>query len=379
MLRYVKACTPILLALAFFVLAAPATLAQGIAGTWQGTLQNSRPTRLVLKISMSEGKTLKVDSYDLDNGAVRVPLNNVTFDGSTLKVPLTGHSGNYVGRMSADRNTIVGSWKQEDNSHPVALTFTRATPNTLWAIPTVGAGLSAMAKDAHPSFEVATIKPTAPGEESKSLAPLRIQGRYLTVKSISLLGLIQRAYKLQPRQILSAPNWANSANFDITGVPDTAGQPSEDQELEMYQKLLANRFKLSFRRTTKEFPVYALEPERDGPKLTKSSGDPNGPELLIMKPGANGSLIVTFSNTSMPQLARVLMQVITDQQVVDQTDLKGSYDFKLTFSEDPSAPDSSGAPDIYDAVQQQLGLKLQSTKAPVDVIVIDHAEPPTEN
>ena len=81
----------------------------------------------------------------------------------------------------------------------------------------------------------------------------------------------------------------------------------------------------------------------------------------------------------MPQLARVLMQVITDQQVVDQTDLKGSYDFKLTFSEDPSAPDSSGAPDIYDAVQQQLGLKLEFTKALVDVIVIDHAEMPSQN
>ena len=353
-------------------------MAQSIVGTWQGTLQNSRAARIVLKISMSEGKTLKVDSYNLDNGALRIPLDNVTFDGSTLKAPLTGFSGSYVGKMSADGNSIVGSWKLQENSRPVALTFTRATASTLWTIPPA-VGLPAMAKDAHPSFEVATIKPTAPGEQVKYLAGLTMQGRHLTVKSISVFGLIQRAYRLQARQILGAPDWANSAYFDIAGVPDTPGEPSLDQELEMYQKLLATRFKLAFHRTTKEFPVYALVPEQNGPKLTKSSGDPNEPERQIMRPGPNGTLIVNFLNAPMPQLARVLMSVITDQQVVDQTNLKGRYDFTLTFSEDPSAPESSGVPDIYQAVQEQLGLKLQRTRAPVEVIVIDHAERPSEN
>jgi len=354
-------------------------LAQSIAGTWQGTLQNSRANRVVLKISISQGKTLKVDSYNLDNGAMRIPLENVTFDGSTLKAPLTGFSGSYVGKMSADGNSIVGFWKLQENSRPVALTFRRATPDTLWTIPPTGTGLPPMAKDAHPGFEVATIKPTAPGQEIKYLAGLRIQGRHLTVKSISLSGLIQRAYKLQARQILGAPDWANSAHFDIEGVPDTPGQPSIDQQLEMYQKLLATRFKLSFHRSTMEFPVYALVPERNGPNLTNSSGDPNESERLIMRQGADGSLIVNFLNTSMPQLAHVLMEVITDLQVVDQTDLKGRYDFTLTFSESPSSADSSGSPDIYQAVQEQLGLKLERAKAPVEVIVIDHAERPSEN
>jgi uncharacterized protein (TIGR03435 family) len=349
--------------------------AQDIVGTWQGTIPNSEFTRLVLKISISEDKTLKVDAYDLDHGALRQPLLDATFDGLTLKFPLAGHSGNYIGKMSADGNNIVGSWKQEEDSHPVALTFTRATPSTLWAFPTVGGGLSPMARDAHPSFEVATIKPAAPGEESHSLNTLGMQGRYFTASNIDLLGLIENAYQLQPRQILGAPDWANSAHFDITGVPDTPGQPSGYQVLEMYQRLLTDRFKLTFRRTTKEFPVYALVPWPNGPKLTKSSGDPNGTMRVIMRSKEDGSLVVTFSNTSMPELVLHLMHIIPERQVVDRTGLKDRYDFRLTFSYDPSAPE----PDIYDAVQQQLGLKLQGTRALVEVIHIEHVEQPTAN
>jgi uncharacterized protein (TIGR03435 family) len=357
------------------ILSGTALIAQSIVGTWQGTIPNSRPTRMVLKISVSEGNTLKVDAYDLDDGAVRVPLFGATFDGLTLKFPLAGHSGNYIGKMSADRNDIVGFWKQEESSHPLRLTFTRATPNTLWAIPLVGDGLSPMAKDAHPSFEVATIKPAAPGEESHALNTLGMQGRYFSASNISLLGLIENAYQLQPRQILGAPAWAGSAYFDMTGVSDTVGRPSEDQVLEMYQKLLTDRFKLSFRRTTKEFSVYALEPNRDGPKLTKGSDDPNASMRVVIRTKADGSLIVTFSNTSMPEFALHLMHIIPDQQVLDRTDLKGRYDFRLTFSYDPSASE----PDIYGAVQQQLGLKLQGTRAPVEVILIDHVERPSDN
>ena len=346
-----------------------------LSGTWQGTIPNSELTRLVLKISMSEDKTLKVDAYDLDHGAVRQPLIDATFDGLTLKFPLAGHSGNYIGKMSADGNKIVGSWKQEENSHPLTLMFTRATPDTSWAIPPGGDGLSPMAKDAHPSFEVATIKPAAPGEESHALNTLGMQGRHFTASNIDLLGLIEHAYQLQPRQILGAPAWAGSAYFDITGVSDAVGRPNEDQVLEMYQKLLVDRFKLSFHRTTKEFPVYALEPKQGGPKLTKSSDDPDGSMRAIIRSNADGSLIVTFSNTSMPELVLQLMHIIPDQQVVDRTDLKGRYDFRLTFSYDPSTPE----PDIYDAVQQQLGLKLQGTRATVEVLLIDHVERPTAN
>ena len=91
----------------FTALSGAAMPAQDIVGTWQGTVPASGH-RLVLKISKSDGNALKVDAYDLDSGAQRVPLNDATFDNSTLKFPLTGHNGNYVGKMSADGNTIVG-------------------------------------------------------------------------------------------------------------------------------------------------------------------------------------------------------------------------------------------------------------------------------
>ena len=312
--------------------------AQDVAGTWQGTIPNSRPVRFVLKISMSENKALKVDAYDLDDGAVRTPLLNATFDGHTLRFPLAGHSGSYQGEISPDRNTIIGYWKQEEDSRPVPLTFTRATPSTLWAFPQVDAGLSPMAKDAHPSFEVATIKPAAPGEAPHSLNTLRMQGRHLAADNISLLALIGDAYSLQPRQIIGAPKWADSAYFDIAGVPDTPGRPSGDQALQMYRKLLADRFKLTFHRSTKEFAVYALAQGSHGPILTKST-DPNGPKRNLVRVMKDGSLILTFSNISMPELASQLMHIIPDQQVVDVTCLKDRYDVRLTFSYDPSAAD----------------------------------------
>jgi uncharacterized protein (TIGR03435 family) len=294
-----------------------------------------------------------------------------------LKYPGTGHNSNYAGKISADGNTIAGTLKL-DNGPSLPLTFTRATPKTAWAIPLAPAGQTPMAADSHPSFEVATIKLSVPDEDSRK-APFFVQGRYLTANNVSLLRLIQSNYMLQPRQILGAPAWADTTKFDITGVPDTAGQPNWDQEMEMYQKLLADRYKLSFHRGKKEFPVYALKPDKDGPKLTRSRGDPKEPEHAFAKQGAHGEMIVTFANESMTNFVITLMQVVQDKQIVDRTELKGRYDFSLTYTFDPLAPDAGAAPDIFHAVQQQLGLKLEPTKAPVEVFVIDHVERPTAN
>jgi uncharacterized protein (TIGR03435 family) len=278
--------------------------------------------------------------------------------------------------MTADGNTIVGSLNQTD-SPSLPLTFTRATPETAWKIPAPKKpALPPMAADALPAFEVATIKPSAPDDGNKDFA---IRGRHLSAKNTALLDLLQYAYDLQPRQFLNAPTWADTAKFDIAGEPDTAGQPNKFQLQEMYQKLLADRFKLSFHREKKEFSVYILEPDKDGPKLAKSDSDPNGPTHLIWNPGPHGGSTSTFVNQTIADLDDFLMWAVKDRQVVDRTGLTGRYDFALTFAVDPFAPEAGEAPDIFHAVQEQLGLKLVSTKARVDVIVIDHVEPPTEN
>ena len=150
----------------------------------------------------------------------------------------------------------------------------------------------------------------------------------------------------------------------------------------MYQKLLADRFKLSIRHDKKELPVYLLEPDKDGPKLTNSDTSPNDPTnvfAILANPGPHGGSTLTFVNQTIADLDDLLMWTIKDRQVVDRTGLTGRYDFALTFAVDPLAPEAGTAPDIFHAVQEQLGLKLESTKAPVDAIVVDHAEMPTPN
>jgi uncharacterized protein (TIGR03435 family) len=365
----------LLLVFAFFTLVAPTALAQDIAGSWQGTIQSGRAYRILLRISKADNGSLKADICDPDSGAVRIPVNPLTFDGSTLTFPLTGYSGSYVGKISADGNTIVGAWKEIENA-PVPLTFIRATPETAWTIPHSPVGLPAMAADAHPSFEVATIKPSGGGDGNKDFA---IRGRHLSARNATLLDLLQYAYGLQPRQILNAPAWAGTAKFDIVGEPDAPGQPNREQTRQMYQKLLTDRFKLSIHHDKKELPVYVLKPDRDGPKLITSDSGPNDPANTFANPAPHGGSALTFVNQTIADLDNFLMWHIKDRQVVDRTGLTGRYDFALTFAVDPLAPDDAGtAPDIFHAVQQ-LGLKLEPTKAPVEVIVIDRAAPPTEN
>jgi uncharacterized protein (TIGR03435 family) len=375
--KHVKGRTPILLAFALLTLAAPATLAQNIAGSWQGTFQvGGDSSRIALKVSKSDTGALKADMYYLDNGAQRIPVNPLTFDGSTLTFPVTGHSGSYVGKMSADGNTIAGALKPID-SPSLPLTFTRATPETAWPIPRPPAGLPAMAADANPSFEVATIKPSGPGDGNKAFT---VRGRHFSAKNATLVDLIQFAYWLQPRQILNAPSWAGTAKFDIAGEPDAPGQPNHEQTRQMYQKLLEDRFKLSVHHEKKEPPVYVLEPDKDGPKLTKSDSGPSDPTYILLNPGPHGGSMSTFVNQTIADLDDFLMTwAVKDRQVVDRTGLTGRYDFALIFAIDPLAPDAGTAPDIFHAVQEQLGLKLESAKAPVDVIVVDHAEMPSQN
>jgi uncharacterized protein (TIGR03435 family) len=317
--------------------------------------------------------------YYIDRGATRLPINDVTFDGSTLKFPWTGNSGNYVGKMSADGNTVAGAWKPDSEpSQPI--TFTRATPETAWVIPQP-AGSTAMPADAHPSFEVATIKPSSPGEDLNGRAPFLEQGRHYSANNVTLIDLVKLAYWIQPRQILNPPAWAETDKFDIEAEPDTLGKPSTEQYREMYRKLLEDRFKLSIHRDKKQFPVYALRPEKDGPKITKSSAGPKDRSYSLLNPGPHGGSTFTYVNVTMASLLSDLMQpwAIKDRQVVDQTGLTGRFDFSLTYAPDPLAAEAGTAPDIFHAVQQQLGLKLESTNAPVEVIVIDHVEPPTPN
>jgi uncharacterized protein (TIGR03435 family) len=179
-----------------------------------------------------------------------------------------------------------------------------------------------------------------------------------------------------------------SEKFDISGQPDGEGQPSQQQWKVMVQKLLAERFKLAFHRDNKELAVYAITVDKSGPKLTKSEGDPNGlPSMLFPRLG-----VLPARNASMAEFAGVLQAVVLDRPVVDQTKLSGKFDFTLTWTPDESqfggmggpppsgaAPAAAAPPGLTTALPEQLGLRLESTKAPVSVIVIDRVEKPADN
>jgi len=192
---------------------------------------------------------------------------------------------------------------------------------------------------------------------------------------------------LHARQIAGGPAWLETDKYDVTGQPDIVGLPNVAQMRLMVQKLLADRFKLTFHREKKELSVYALVVGAKGPMLTKSAGDPNGLPGLIFR----GLGVLPVQNATMADFAGVMQTAVLDRPVVDQTGLTGRYDFTLRWTPDetqfagmgirvpPPTGDASAAPGLFTAIQEQLGLKFEATKAPVDVLVVDHAERPTDN
>jgi len=369
--------------LMLFVLGLAAMQAQTITGTWQGTLKvGPNELRMVIKISLDDDK-LKAVMYSIDQGGQPINASSFTKDGLTIKMGIAMINGKFEGKLSADANTITGTWSQGPGVLPLVLT--RTTPATEWAIPEPPPPPKMMAADAKPSFEVATIKPSKP-EEGFSITVNR--SGMLSTSNTSLSDLLKFAYDLHLKQISGGPAWLETDKFTITAKPDVAGLPSMAQLKMMMQKLLAERFQLTFHREKKDLSVYAITVAKTGAKLAKSEGDPKG--LPGFGGGGRGSFMAR--NASMEELASVLQAGMLvnnlDKPVVDQTGLAGKYDFSLKWTPDAAmaagagtAPpaDADAPPDLFTAFIQQLGLRLESAKAPVDVIVIDKVEKPSAN
>jgi uncharacterized protein (TIGR03435 family) len=354
---------------------------RGIADTWQGTLHAGRDLRIVFKITKEADGTYKAVNYSIDQTGTPIPVSKVTLDGSTVKMTVGAVGGTYEGKLSADGKTIVGNWSQ---GTALPLTLTRATPETEWAIPAPPPPVPPMDANASPSFEVATIKPTKPDEQRKLLV---VRGNRFETVNTSMNNLISFAYGLHPKQIVGAPAWFDSDKFDIDGKPDIEGRPNDKQLKGMIQKLLADRFSLKFHRDKRELPVYVLSAAKSGPKLTKSEGDPNGlPGLFFRQLGA-----LNVRNATMGDFTNLMQEAVLDRPVVNQTGLEGRYDFTLNWTPDdsqfgglgakipPSTDNANAPPNLYTAVQEQMGLKLDATKALADVLVIDHVEKPSAN
>jgi uncharacterized protein (TIGR03435 family) len=233
-----------------------------------------------------------------------------------------------------------------------------------------------MAKDADPDWEVATVKPSDPNDTNGQ--HIRLRGRHVmlldhTVEDILLIG-----YGVQKSQVVGEPDWVRTEKWDVDGVPDVEGEPNMRQLREMMQKVLKERFGMELHHEQREMPVFALTVAKSGPKMTPNMSDPNG-WMDQQNSAANGRDVENLKNASMADLAEIL-QFRVNRPVVDQTGLKGRYDFKLQWTTDETrATDADAPPGVFTAIQEQIGLKLEPVKAPADVLVIDKIERPSAN
>jgi uncharacterized protein (TIGR03435 family) len=356
----------------------------GIEGTWQGTLHlpDGGTLRIVNKIAKDSGGAVKVQDYSIDQGGQPMQATSASFDGGVLKYGIQFIDGAYEGKMSADGNSITGTWTQ--NGHSLALVFERATPSTEWAIPEPPPKVPPMAADVDPGIEVATVKPSKPDEQRRLIT---FRGRELVIVAFTLNDIIKFGYGVQEKQILNGPDWMGTERFDVNAQPDQPGVPNRDQLKSMLQKLLADRFQLKFHNDKKEMSAFVLTVGKDGPKMTKSSDDPKGLPGLFF--GPIGTLHVR--NATMADFTELMQSAVLDRPVVDQTALSGKWDFILKWTPDesqfaglgvkvPPPTDSADAPPpLFTAIQEQLDLKLEAEKTQVPVLVLDHVDHPSPN
>ncbi len=198
--------------------------------------------------------------------------------------------------------------------------------------------------------------------------------------------LIQLAYGATDFQIVGEPPWANSDGYDVTAKAE--GNLNFEQMRPMLQSLLTDRFKLKFHRETKDLPVYELTVAKGGLKIAPGKDgncvevEPNGPRppfgSKICGGVRTGMGSIEGFGVTMAKLAELLADRV-GRTVIDKTGFIGTFNFRLVFTPDEPGPATADDPSLFAASQEQLGLQLKSTKGPVEVLVIDHVERPSEN
>jgi bla regulator protein blaR1 len=249
-----------------------------------------------------------------------------------------------------------------------------------------------------PNYEVVSIKPSK--VSGMVMSRMRYTDEGFNATNIILKGLIQDAYGVKEHQVFGAPSWLSSDFYDVEAKVESSDisavrQLTVAQRGRMFQPVLADRLQLKVHSETREETVYELVVAKNGPKLVEAKpGDTytdglkgpdgtGGPGMAMMQVG-------TFTGQAVPlsTLVDVLSQRL-GSTIVDKTGLTGKYDVKMQWHEEgpaslpgepsPPVPQDSSGPSIYTALQEQLGLKLESRKAPIPVLVIDHVEKPSAN
>lgn len=274
---------------------------------------------------------------------------------------------------------------------------------TAAALLLAGYGLFAQA-EALPSFQVASIKRNTEVEPRGMMVRVQPGGRLSTMNATPVL-LVQNAYRIQAYQIAGGPEWMNTDGYDIEAKPE--GPADEAKAWLMLRALLTDRFKLGVHRETRELPVWALTVAKGGPRLPAPEDPgcvPGGPVSRDQSPCgvvrvamSGGGLALLGRSVPIGELVKRLADVL-GQPVIDRTGFTGLTDVRVAgFTPDENTmglPGSGGAraynsvrplptdpnhPNIMAAVEEQVGLKLERSRGPVEVLVIDHVERPTGN
>lgn len=371
-MNWVGARVPFVAVIFLLVGTASAQTARDLAGTWQGVLPIGKGHRLVLKVAKQGGQWSGL-AYDLDSD---IPsegraATQMSLAGNEVRFAIAPVGAGFEGKLSEDGASITGTWTQGGQALPFSLA--RATGDAEWEIPKPTAK---MAANADPDWEVVTVKRTDPAENNASV---RMDGREFVMTNRSVETLLLIGYSVHKKQIVNAPDWIRTERWDIKGIPDVPGQPSLRQMQALARKVLTERFGLVTHTEQREMDVYALTVAKSGEKMTPSAGDPNG--LPDENDSENGGVrTMRAANISIGEFA-LIMKFFMDRPVVDETGLAGRYDFQLrwTFDDSRVAPDSNAPPGLFTAIQEQLGLKLEATKARTDVLVLDAVKRPSAN
>jgi uncharacterized protein (TIGR03435 family) len=218
-----------------------------------------------------------------------------------------------------------------------------------------------------PKFEVASIKRSAPGQNGMAVSS---SGNRFRATNATVQSLIMNAYPVHSFQIVGGPNWINTDGFDIEAVSEVP--LTAESAKQMLQVLLKDRFLMGVHQEMRDMPLYRLVVAKDGPKVQAAKED----ERTGVYGAGRGRM--NFQHVPVSTLADNLALVL-DRLVLDQTALAGYYTFKLEWTPDGVVNTDSNAPSLFTALEEQLGLKLESARGPVEVLVIDSASKPSEN
>jgi uncharacterized protein (TIGR03435 family) len=230
------------------------------------------------------------------------------------------------------------------------------------------------------AFEVASVKTRTDGTgEIWTLKPFRFDfsGPRMTIENFRLCDLITYAYDIKDYELFGEPHWAEIDRYDVSAKGADGTSLTRDTARPMMLALLTDRFHLKVHTEMKEMPVYELVVAKAGPKFKQSP--PGTKKLLILKSKGKG-VMMTVTSGDMAQLAgQFSKRNNVDRPVIDKTGLTETYDYQLEWGDDTTAGADPGVESIFSAFPEQLGLRLLATKAPVQVLIVDHAEKPSEN